>query len=95
LLVLVGEWRLSDPNEPLPSGIEELLDSPLIANSPAAAGGIRVFPDEGGRAGYYFSPIYLKAYLKHWEDMLRAEQGSTEETSPEPSAVESGSPSAA
>jgi ABC-type Fe3+-hydroxamate transport system substrate-binding protein len=65
LMVFVGEWRLSDPAEPLPAAVRDLLDSPLFASLPAAAGGIVVFPDEGYRAAYYFTPLYLPTWIDH------------------------------
>jgi ABC-type Fe3+-hydroxamate transport system substrate-binding protein len=62
-LVLVGGWRLSDPEEPLPARVRDLLGDPLVRAAPAVQAGVHLFPDEGGRAGYYYSPLYLPTFV--------------------------------
>jgi ABC-type Fe3+-hydroxamate transport system substrate-binding protein len=68
LMVFIGEWQLSDPDEPIPAPVQERLDSPLFASLPAAQGGVHVFPDEGYRAAYYFTPLYLPTWISHLGD---------------------------
>jgi ABC-type Fe3+-hydroxamate transport system substrate-binding protein len=69
-LVLVGGWRLADPEEPLPPRVRDLLDDPLVRAAPAVRGGVHIFPDEGGRAGYYYSPLYLPLFTDLLERAL-------------------------
>jgi ABC-type Fe3+-hydroxamate transport system substrate-binding protein len=66
LVLMVGLWRLDDPNEPVPDRITALIDSAVLSSAPAARGGVYVFPDEGGRAGYYLNALYLPT----WVEML-------------------------
>ncbi len=69
LMIFIGEWHLSDPDEPIPATVQERLESPLFASLPAAQGGIHVVPDDGYRSAYYyFTPLYLPTWIGHLGD---------------------------
>lgn len=72
-LVLIGAWRLSDPQEPVPDRVRALLSSPLVRSAPAVQAGAHVFPDDGYRAGYYYSPVYLPTFTDLLDRALRGE----------------------
>jgi len=74
LLVLAGGFRFVDPNEPVPEGIQRLLNNPITKALPAAAGGVFLYPRDGTDV-YYFTVMLIPIFVDLLEQLLMQEQG--------------------
>ncbi|MCU0492911.1 MAG: ABC transporter substrate-binding protein [Chloroflexaceae bacterium] len=69
LIVLVDTWRISDPNEAIPASVQSFLDTPVVKQLPAAAGGTFVFPADGNVV-YYLSALSIPIFVDQLASLL-------------------------
>jgi ABC-type Fe3+-hydroxamate transport system substrate-binding protein len=69
VVVAVGSWRYTDPDEPLPDAVAAVLDNPLLTGSPAAQGGVFLLPGDGN-AVYYLDALTLPRFVDTLDDLL-------------------------